>query len=654
MRWHVHTEALHPDGDLAAGHLLSFYTDSGMGTLATLYALNEPSMATVDNPYPVPLDGEVDFWTEDPSLWVLAEGDTAPRPLNIDTTIGSGEINVKDYGAVGDGVTNDTDAFVLAIAAQRTISQASFIAHGDIITDCPPIRIPAGRYSLDTGHFNIDYSGARFIGDGEHATFLVVPSGLAPGNRHTDGHLFHIGAADLDLTPTVYWLGSGGVGMYFECRDMTIYSVDGYDWHGGTLTDPRVGTCFYDNGIGNMKFYDVTVMGFEYGFCSPYGHDFGYHYNCNYYMCDVGMYFGPGAEQVYLYGMNIGICHENIVMDGCTNMVWSGLDTSTPIGAAGYDGADIVFEGGELGVATRLGVTRIWHQGCKGITIDNLWEERVWDDGEVGGAFRAATAVDQYVLYKGTIAHRNIVFNNPYISDQKYSGESMVGKAWLRVDNDQYDNGIPQFEVNNPFFANGETDRLFEAVVSCDGAVCGEFNFRMRNPTANGGAWPPETFSSVWHLFVPGETVPVGYDVVMDKGWGRFPGTTHASHSWSNRLNFANDVSTAGYSIWANLGASLNFGSTYDSGTTWGFNLGMNPVGDGHSGYLFFGPHDDAARNKVFYGDAVPAANAHIKGDICYNTDPTGSGGAKPFVGWVCTASGTPGTWKKFGAVTEV
>jgi len=37
-----------------------------------------------------------------------------------------------------------------------------------------------------------------------------------------------------------------------------------------------------------------------------------------------------------------------------------------------------------------------------------------------------------------------------------------------------------------------------------------------------------------------------------------------------------------------------------------------------------------------------------------YVPDPTGSGGAKPFVGWVCTASGTPGTWKKFGAVTEV
>ena len=34
-------------------------------------------------------------------------------------------------------------------------------------------------------------------------------------------------------------------------------------------------------------------------------------------------------------------------------------------------------------------------------------------------------------------------------------------------------------------------------------------------------------------------------------------------------------------------------------------------------------------------------------GDICWNTAP----GTGDFIGWVCTAAGSPGTWLGFGAV---
>lgn len=50
-------------------------------------------------------------------------------------------MNVKDYGAVGDGVTDDTAAFVYALAASDGKE---------------PVLVPAGKYlltkALDVGH----------------------------------------------------------------------------------------------------------------------------------------------------------------------------------------------------------------------------------------------------------------------------------------------------------------------------------------------------------------------------------------------------------------------------------------------------------------------------------------------------------------------
>jgi putative cofactor-binding repeat protein len=51
--------------------------------------------------------------------------------------------------------------------------------------------------------------------------------------------------------------------------------------------------------------------------------------------------------------------------------------------------------------------------------------------------------------------------------------------------------------------------------------------------------------------------------------------------------------------------------------------------------------------NKTTYGTAAPGAGAWLRGDVVWNTAPAGSG----WIGWVCTASASPGTWKGFGAI---
>lgn len=51
---------------------------------------------------------------------------------------------------------------------------------------------------------------------------------------------------------------------------------------------------------------------------------------------------------------------------------------------------------------------------------------------------------------------------------------------------------------------------------------------------------------------------------------------------------------------------------------------------------------------RHIYAAAAPTSGAWARGDIAWNTAPTSGG----FAGWICTASGTPGTWKTFAAIS--
>lgn len=52
-------------------------------------------------------------------------------------------------------------------------------------------------------------------------------------------------------------------------------------------------------------------------------------------------------------------------------------------------------------------------------------------------------------------------------------------------------------------------------------------------------------------------------------------------------------------------------------------------------------------KNIQTHNTAAPTGGAWVAGDICYNSEPSAGGS----VGWVCVTSGTPGTWKGFGVI---
>lgn len=52
---------------------------------------------------------------------------------------------------------------------------------------------------------------------------------------------------------------------------------------------------------------------------------------------------------------------------------------------------------------------------------------------------------------------------------------------------------------------------------------------------------------------------------------------------------------------------------------------------------------------KFEVADSIPTNGSYVKGDIVWNTDPKPTG----YVGWICTRTGTPGTWKPFGQIAS-
>lgn len=58
-------------------------------------------------------------------------------------------------------------------------------------------------------------------------------------------------------------------------------------------------------------------------------------------------------------------------------------------------------------------------------------------------------------------------------------------------------------------------------------------------------------------------------------------------------------------------------------------------------------PETRDVMDMVTYGTAAPTTGTWGRGEKRWNTSPSAGG----FVGWVCVAAGTPGTWKGFGAI---
>jgi hypothetical protein len=205
-------------------------------------------------------------------------------------------INVKDdYGAAGDGSTNDTTAFNNAIAAVKAASPGYR----------PYIYVPEGVYILSP-LATIDFMGLHIVGAGSSGG---EENGMNTQLRltGTNGSLFTLGT--FSASPANLWNGPAA-GFRLESIDLSGNQAN------LATEGSRNNTAITDNGCGSVYLRDVTLIGCQYGLKNNYGGDFNRFDFVTLNYCDVGVYLGAGANQNLYTLLNVNACREGIVMDG--------------------------------------------------------------------------------------------------------------------------------------------------------------------------------------------------------------------------------------------------------------------------------------------------------------------------------------------------
>lgn len=193
-------------------------------------------------------------------------------------------LNVKDYGAVGDGVTNDYNA----------INNAILAATNEGLTE---IYFPEGKYYCGNGTFDIDASKISFVGSGASE---LISSGL------TGSTAFITLSSPLSLEqydfPRVPLKGITLVGNYFTDKtEAGVYGLKvGTDT---TLVSPH------------MAIFNVVIRGFAIGLGLNSAYKTSY-YNCSIIACNMGILIpSTGVQQavpVNLYGCYFECCNTAI------------------------------------------------------------------------------------------------------------------------------------------------------------------------------------------------------------------------------------------------------------------------------------------------------------------------------------------------------
>ena len=333
-------------------------------------------------------------------------------------------VSVKDFGAVGDGVTDDTTAIQAAIDYIEAITP-----FGSVPTETgrcknrPAIYIPAGTYRLD-GTLQITQTGMKFYGDGPINSVLMRGTTadtvvLEMGTFVPDGDVFTNGPQDCSIS------------------DIGIFNDN---W--GYPHTSSVGMGIRLSGCGGLRLDRVNVMGFAVGINSPYGGDYNQFNDVVVGTCVIGIYQGPGGQQTEINKAQVNSCKYGIVLDRPGH-----ITINSPIlnGCSEYC---ILLEA-PSDTTTRY-LTSIGGGGSVYMTGQIVINEP-WFESGAGGYEPCAT----HYIYCDNLtsdSYRNVTINNPFIVSG-ISSLTPAKNATSFVANAAVGNGMRRVFINNPSMA---------------------------------------------------------------------------------------------------------------------------------------------------------------------------------------------------------
>jgi Pectate lyase superfamily protein len=238
-------------------------------------------------------------------------------------------VSVKDFGAVGNGIADDTTAIQNAINLARSVGGT--------------VMVPPGTYlisnSLNIGDETASYNGVRFIGQGLPT---IQSNNLTSPIIKVGGERMEISGVLLNytLTPTSGQTNAVAIRCYnlYESIISRVYILSvnrGIDQYQGLVLGSQ--NSFYSNRLQDLRIIQFSTWAIN---LTPYsGGNSGNRFD-NIYIsnnngatptsnnaCNGGIYMATSSDGVFNQ-INVEWCKNSsslIVLNQCGNPVWSGI-----------------------------------------------------------------------------------------------------------------------------------------------------------------------------------------------------------------------------------------------------------------------------------------------------------------------------------------
>lgn len=615
---------------------------------------------------------------------------------------GADRVSVKDFGAVGDGVTDDTAAINSAISS---------------LTAGATVYFPAGTYSC-SANIEVNVSNITLLGEGR-ASKLEFPAdgskvyitvdyvtvdglwldGTSAASSVSEAYGIHAEGTNSDRILQIHirncivtnWARAGvflqyterssvvncyiedayyiGIGLssskYFQVHNNFIKDIDadgviGTNAYGITMIndygvdDP----CRYGSITGNVVEDCPTWAGIDSHSGSDYVIANNMVENCLYGISMQSRDDEPDIPQnITVVGNVCTGTNPSDGTDGGAGIEYFGGST-VQVKNVNIVG-NVVKDFGKTDVAGRAGIRGQFIDGFNitGNVIHDCRPNGIWIGSQVYGlSIVGNTIVDAYtndatvgracgVRVDGTAGSGGVIMGNTFEVDD--ASNTYVMTVGIRLPNatDQDNTKIAQ---NKNEAATYIEHAGFAEDFGYHGAH--EYDPYYHLPLSSSG---PTRTNKQWYQgdwvrnSDPDRADPIGWICLADSSPGSSAGTwlrMPPMIDWQNQSSIPTNTGGLG-----DVALNSDFTSSTPAGWVWQDNSSewWNWPGGAPT------PGDLTTQKRVFWLNGIPSSTAPAstkawnRGDICWNSEP--SAGGDP--GWICTTAGTPGTWKAFANI---
>lgn len=567
-------------------------------------------------------------------------------------------ISVKDFGAVGDGVTDDTAAVHAAIDFAKSNRASVFF--------------PAGIYRVTSGYTqSVAYADVRLYGEGstrETNVSSIVPSGSHIRLDSTEPNSFfyrqnarhHLQVENLVfscaqnvLDRKFFRFSSTGANhtfnnLNFESVEKPICYEPGCYFQSSSITNVQFrssGTIHSELGGGDLR-GTLLVL-------NNVNHEGGVPANSEKIVCNLSGIRHIQGINFLLEGSNPGvdwtILRLYVPYESSWSRApiaafhgywseWSGTDAQY---AVHQTGGRVVFQQPELGIKSS---SKYKLDGRGAVEIKNT-------------SFSGNnTAIDQFFELENSLCQVAI-----YDSNARNFGATKTTPNFTLVNCSEARDGSSLGLIGTNF-SNTKSETLWQF----DGGNLDSGRIQF-NSYGTGPTYPSVDSTYGRKLII----TPSGTGGVSVRFQARVFGKTEPGQQWIVALRLKTPVYASGYFrlSWVKNGADAGNASSLasdreynlilpcsdtDGGSSWlGFSINtlnaseVTGVFEIYYAAIYLGkdcPHTTIPsypNNVNTFGSAIPTVGEWKRGDVILNSEPSALGTP----GWVCVTSGTPGTW---------